>query len=223
MSWVPAAFAALLLLVVLYPFVEPHLTRERRARRAHRGGIVHWYPNYDEEQQFEPRMDRDIIPIHRSDLTRFGYHAGLEIAVVPRTFRNRVPGDGRFQLWKPQDESLRAIWICCWHGVEFPGESAGDTMSLTRSMLLRADTGQRLALAVDDAHDMPTVGSPLERWETEDHLPGVAATGMSIESERGVTPSTGERRASRLKARGRVRRPRNRTHKRRTRPSRTRR
>ena len=221
MSWLPVVFAALLLMAVLYPFAAPFLARERRGRRAHRGGVVHWYPNYDESMQFEPRMERDIIPVTRSDLHGLGYRPGSEDAVVPRTFRHRVPGDVRFRLWTSPDESLRPLWICCWHGLELAGtgHAREGLTRLTRDMLLFDDRDQNSAL---DARAMPADApeSPVPV------IPGAAATSAATDL-REAARTEFSRAARRLAvvpaARTALRKRRSRTHTPRTGPSRARR
>lgn len=223
MSWVPVAFAALLLAAVLYPVAAPFLARERRARHAHRGGVVHWYPNYDEAMQFEPRMDRDIIPVTRGDLERLGYRPGFEDAVVPRTFRRRVPGDDRFRLWTSTDESLRPVWICCWKRPEFAPADAErtDAATLTREMLLGIHTGPTV---YREAYDAGTPGlSPvtpdLAEWEADEFVD----MRDSPDPADKVIPRLTPQRAVVSVARTAIRAVRNRTHRSRTRPSRTRR
>lgn len=108
--------------------------------KAHRGDVVHLYANYDEDLRFEPRHERDIMAVARRELDAFGYRPGSESAVVPRTFRGRVPGDARIRLWTPRDESLRPVWICTWHGVELPHvEAPAGTVTLTREFLARVE------------------------------------------------------------------------------------
>lgn len=140
MAWVPATIAALVLLVLLYPLLSPRLRRGRRARQAHRGGVVHLYPNYDEDLRYEPRHDDDIMPVSRAGLESFGYHSGGESAVVPRTFRGRVAGDEKVRLWSSHDESLRPVWVCTWQSVELPGvaPTTRPMVSLTREFLERS-------------------------------------------------------------------------------------
>lgn len=151
MTWAPVALAALLLLAVAYPLIEPFLSRERRARRVHRGGVVHWYPNYDEDLQFEPRHEADIVAVRRSELLHLGYAPGSSSVVVPRTFRRRVAGDANLQLWRSRDETLRPVWICDWHGREIhtASQPVPDVLPLTHALLLRIDSGP--APALDDA------------------------------------------------------------------------
>jgi hypothetical protein len=139
MAWIPAALAVVLVLAVSFPFLMPRLTRGRRARKAHRGDVVHLYANYDDDLRFEPRHERDIVAVARRELEAFGYRPGSESAVVPRTFRGRVAGDERLRLWTPRDESLRPVWVCTWHGVELPRvEAPAGTATLTREFLATA-------------------------------------------------------------------------------------
>lgn len=179
MTWVPVALAALLLLAVAYPLIEPFLSRERRARRAHRGRVVHWYPNYDEDLRFEPRHEADIVAVRRSGLLHLGYAPGSRTVVVPRTFRRRVAGDANLQLWRSHDETLRPVWICDWHGREIHAASlpALDVLPLTHALLLRIDSGPAPAFdderaANPDDSVQPTgeiaksVASPPEHAET---------------------------------------------------------
>jgi len=177
MSWVPVAFAVLLLLVVVYPFVEPRLTQGRRARRAHRGGVVHVYPNYDEDLSFEPRMSEDIVAVRRIDLIDLGFQPRDESTVVPRTFRRRVAGDVHLELWKSTDHTLRGLWVCAWHGVEVPITSVETAphSRLTRQMLLRSNSGPLSPLKSDDIHDQLLHDPPelaLAEWAEEGDLDG---------------------------------------------------
>lgn len=222
MSWVPAAFVLLLLVAVLYPLLEPRLTQGRRARRAHRGGVVHWYPNYDEHMQFEPRLERDIIPVRRDDLADLGYRESQETAIVPRTFRKRIAGDLRFRLWIAEDEALRPIWICCWQGVDPLPRGDARVFRLTRELLHRVDSAPLPSL-LEAARDLPddeTVESALRDWESEGDLEGDSgATGVAAALVAAARKAM-VRLAPPVVPRAR-RRQRNRTHKPRTRLSRT--
>jgi hypothetical protein len=221
MSWVPVAFAALLLAAVLYPVVAPFVARKRRARHAHRGGIVHWYPNYDDAMQFEPTMDVDIIPVVRHELERMGYSPASDDALVPRTFRRRIPGDVRFRLWTSADASLRPVWICCWQGFDLAHGDTGNTgmIHLTRDMLLRGDSAADVSLDASAAVKTgPGADTPgwTPRASTDDGDPKDRA-------DRG-SPRPMPRRGFMVpSARTSIRAARSRTHRTRTHPSRTRR
>jgi hypothetical protein len=144
MAWVPVASVALLVLALLYPVLRPRLSRGRRARSAHRGNVVHWYPNYDEDLRYEPLHSEDIVPIRRDSLKRFGYTESSQFAIVPRTFRGRVKGDSKLRLWTSSDEDLRPVWVCAWRQpLDLPlvAEPPLSTVQLSREHLARICSG----------------------------------------------------------------------------------
>jgi len=169
MAWVPATISALVLLALLYPLLSPRLRRGRRARKAHRGGVVHLYANYDEDLRYEPLHDDDIMPVSRADFERFGYHPRGESAVVPRTFRGRVAGDEKVRLWSSNDESLRPVWVCTWQSVELPGvaPTTRSVAGLTKEFLKKSgdqdarDVQQGAGAGTHDETPAPSVaGEP---------------------------------------------------------------
>ncbi len=138
MLWFSVALVALLLAALASPLFVSRVNKGRRARHAHRHGVVHWYPNYDIDLQFEPNHDRDVIAVSRADLTQLGYRPSDEHVRVPRTFRRHVPGDRTLSLWTAEDATLRPLWICSWrHRVDLPiaRDDSNPTLRLDRAIL----------------------------------------------------------------------------------------
>ena len=100
------------LAVIAYPSLAAALNRMWRKRRSHRGGLRHWYTNFDDRLQYEPVHDQDIVELSLSELDAAGYRPEGTIERIPRTFRHRIAGDHRIRLWRNPAAEAEARWIC---------------------------------------------------------------------------------------------------------------
>ncbi len=134
----------------------------------HRHGVLHWYPNYDDDLRFEPKHDRDIIAVSRASLAQLGYEPTDDHVRVPRTFRRQVAGDRQLRLWKPKDATLRPVWICCWvHRVDLSSsrDDLNPTLQLDHTLLARADDNPSADTVVST-----DVSASLVVWESDEPL-----------------------------------------------------
>ena len=106
------ALLALSAVALLFPILVEGYRRRARIRRAHQGGCSHWYTNFDESLEYEPRHKNDIERVFIEDLRGKGYRPTELIHRIPRTFRGKIPGDKHMQLWRSNEEGAIPHWVC---------------------------------------------------------------------------------------------------------------
>lgn|GEM_PF-3444693 len=107
-----AIFLTVAAVALAAPFLAQEYRRRARVRRAHEGNCNHWYANFDAELDYEPSNDNDIERIFIDDLRARGYVPTQAVHRIPRTFREKIPGDTHMQLWRGPRQGDRPYWIC---------------------------------------------------------------------------------------------------------------
>ena len=178
MAWLYITVAVVIAVGVLVAVFASGSFGSRRGRHVHRGGTVHWYPNYDEDLRYEPLNESDIVAISRGDLVAFGYSSSSEEHVVPRTFRGRIPGDHRLRLWTSVNRDLRPIWVCVSPNI--PELLASDVATIALSNELLA-----LSLEARKNSDELNVVAPdivsLGAWNEDDGNEAVESELLELE------------------------------------------
>ncbi len=107
-----AGMAVLVFGALLYPAIVPVMRLRKREWRAHRGHVLHWYANFDENLHYEPCYEADIVPLTLSEVIRRGYSSTKIVMIVPRTLRGRVAGARQLTLWKSSAPDAAPMWLC---------------------------------------------------------------------------------------------------------------